>query len=110
MQLEPTGDPGGSLGATEPAGLPGHLAVVASVADGRALIDGLDDQVRALLLRRAAISRQVQALRQAGGGPRVQHRRENEIIAEYRAALGRPGVGVALAILGLCRGGSPPGG
>jgi chorismate mutase len=90
-------------------GDPGPPPDITSVAEGRAVIDGIDDQLRALLHRRAVASRQVQALRQADGGPRIQHRRENEIIAGYRASLGRPGVGIALAVLALCRGEPAPG-
>ncbi|HVA60992.1 MAG TPA: chorismate mutase [Mycobacteriales bacterium] len=77
---------------------------VPSVEAGRALIDEVDRDIQRLLAHRAQISRAIQALRVAAGEPRVQHQRENEVIAGYRRALGRPGVAVALAALGYCRG------
>ena len=46
----------------------------------------------------------MQQLRRVAGGPRIEHARENEIVARYGDALGRPGVTLALAVLELCRG------
>lgn len=77
---------------------------VADIASGRARLDAIDEQIRALVLARREVSQQVQQLRRAAGGPRIEHARENEILARYSAALGRPGVSLALAVLELCRG------
>jgi len=80
---------------------------VIDVAGGRAQLDAIDEQIRALVLTRRQVSQQVQQLRRAAGGPRIEHSRENEILARYSAALGRPGVSLALAVLELCRGQVP---
>jgi chorismate mutase len=77
---------------------------VSSVEEGRAQLDGIDAEIHALLQRRRAVSHAVQDLRRDAGRPRIEHARENEIIAAYREALGRPGVSLALTILELCRG------
>jgi chorismate mutase len=50
------------------------------------------------------VSEQVQQARQADGGPRVAHARENEVVGRWRTALGRPGGAIALALLELGRG------
>jgi chorismate mutase len=80
---------------------------VTDVASGRARLDAIDEQIRALLLARRGVSHQVQQLRRAAGGPRIEHSRENEILARYSTALGRPGVSIAMAVLELCRGQQP---
>lgn len=80
---------------------------VTDVASGRAQLDAIDEQIRDLVLTRRQVSHQVQLLRRAAGGPRIEHSRENEILARYSAALGRPGVTLALAVLELCRGQRP---
>lgn len=77
---------------------------VVDIADGRARLDVIDEQIRELVRARRDISSQVQQLRRAAGGPRIEHARENEILARYSDALGRPGVSLALAVLELCRG------
>jgi len=79
-------------------------ATVASVEDGRARLDAIDEQIRDLVHARREVSQQVQQLRRAVGGPRIEHARENEILARYGDALGRPGVALALAVLEICRG------
>ena len=80
---------------------------VTDVATGRAQLDAIDEQIRSLVLTRRQVSQQVQQLRRAAGGPRIEHSRENEILTRYSAALGRPGVSLALAVLELCRGEIP---
>jgi chorismate mutase len=80
---------------------------ITDVATGRTQLDAIDEQIRALVLCRRQVSQQVQQLRRAAGGPRIEHSRENEILARYSAALGRPGVSLALAVLELCRGQVP---
>jgi chorismate mutase len=76
----------------------------AGVHSGRAQIDDLDARILALITERVNTAAGIQAARIADGGRRLDLKRETEIIARYRAALGRPGVTVALAVLELCRG------
>ena len=75
-----------------------------SIASGRARIDEIDADIVALIAERTAVSEQIQRLRQADGGPRVVHARENEVVGRWRGALGRPGATIALALLELGRG------
>lgn len=76
----------------------------AGVRSGRAQIDDLDARILALITERVNAAAGIQAARIADGGRRLDLKRETEIIARYRTALGRPGVTVALAVLELCRG------
>ena len=76
----------------------------AGVLSGRALIDDLDSRILALISERMATATDIQAARIADGGRRLDLKRETEIIARYREALGRPGVTIAMAVLELCRG------
>ncbi|WP_045879290.1 chorismate mutase [Pseudofrankia sp. DC12] len=86
-------------------GSPAPVApTIASIDEGRRLIDGIDVQLRDLVAVRRDISRQIQTQRTTDGGPRVQHSRENEIIAAWADELGPRGVEIALAVLTLCRG------
>jgi chorismate mutase len=78
--------------------------VVSSVADGRARLDAMDAEIRDLVRARRALSQQVQQLRRDAGGPRIEHSRENQILNTYGDELGRAGVGLALAVLEICRG------
>lgn len=74
------------------------------LADGRARIDAIDDQIIALVRDRVATSSELQLLRMAAGEPRIVHTRELQIVARYSDALGKPGAQLALTILELCRG------
>jgi len=80
------------------------LTDVSSVAEGRARLDAIDADLRALVVARREISQQVQRLRRETGGPRIEHSRENQIVNAYGDELGRAGVGLALAVLEICRG------
>jgi chorismate mutase len=77
---------------------------IGSIAEGRTKIDDIDASLRRLVVDRREISRQIQARRATEGGPRIQHGRENEIIAAWSDELGPRGTDIALAILTLCRG------
>lgn len=77
---------------------------VSTVEDGRNRLDEIDEQIRDLIRARRDVSLQVQQLRRAAGGPRIEHSRENEILGRYGDALGRPGVTLAMAVLEICRG------
>ncbi|CUU61166.1 chorismate mutase [Frankia sp. CcI49] len=80
---------------------------IASIDEGRQLIDDIDIRIRALVATRKDLSAQVQALRAAAGGPRVEHGRENAIITAWADELGPRGAEIALAVLTLCRGNLP---
>jgi chorismate mutase len=80
---------------------------VASVDEGRRALDEIDATLRQLVGTRREISHKIQKLRVQEGGPRIQHGRENEIIAAYADELGPRGVDIALAVLTLCRGSLP---
>lgn len=75
-----------------------------TVETGRARIDEIDAEIVRLVRERTSVSQQVQQARQAAGGPRVVHARENELVGWWRAQLGRPGAAVAMALLELGRG------
>jgi chorismate mutase len=77
---------------------------VPSVDEGRAQLDAIDAEIRNLVRARREISQQVQRLRRESGGPRIEHSRENQILNAYGDELGRAGVGLALAVLEICRG------
>ncbi|MFI1578272.1 chorismate mutase [Embleya sp. NPDC020630] len=74
------------------------------IGAGRARIDDLDRRIIALITERVDISAEIQRVRVASGGARVQLSREMEVIARYREGLGKPGTTVALTLLELCRG------
>jgi chorismate mutase len=74
------------------------------IAQGRARIDALDDEIIALVQTRLEVSRRNQRARIAAGGGRVNHGREIEIMNHYSASLGRPGGALALALLEFMRG------
>jgi chorismate mutase len=78
-------------------------AEIDDVLTGRAVIDGVDEEILRLVERRRVLSRRVQELRRRDGALGVQHARENEIIARYATALGRPGAELALLLLGVCK-------
>ncbi|MGW1991091.1 chorismate mutase [Embleya sp. NPDC001921] len=74
------------------------------IGAGRARIDDLDRRIIALITERVDTSAEIQRVRVASGGNRVQLSREMEVIARYREGLGKPGTTVALTLLELCRG------
>ena len=79
-------------------------APIESVADGRALIDDIDDRLLQLLAERRTVSREIQQLRVEAGGSRVEHTRENAVIRRWAESLGDSGAELALAVLAHCRG------
>lgn len=80
------------------------VPTISSIDEGRQAIDDIDATLRRLVASRREVSRQIQERRATEGGPRIQHGRENEIIAAWSDELGPRGVDIALAILTLCRG------
>jgi chorismate mutase len=75
-----------------------------TVQTGRDRIDEIDAELVRLVRERTLVSGQVQQARQAAGGPRVAHARENEVVGRWRSELGRPGSAIAMALLELGRG------
>ncbi|KJE25113.1 chorismate mutase [Frankia torreyi] len=96
--------PGAILTGAGRAPIAGESLTISNIAEGRQHIDDIDAQLRELLATRRDLSRQIQALRSAEGGPRIEHARENEIIAVWANELGPRGVEIAMAVLTLCRG------
>ncbi|MEV6582869.1 chorismate mutase [Streptomyces sp. NPDC051582] len=61
----------------------------------------LDQQIIRLVGRRAAAARQQTHARVNSGGSRTSLAEENVVIDRYREEFGRPGVNLALLLLGL---------
>ncbi|MET9799374.1 chorismate mutase [Streptomyces sp. NPDC006368] len=74
------------------------------ITGARERIDALDDRIIGLIQERMAVSAVIQEARISSGGRRVNLAREMEVLAHYRAALGRPGTSLAMTMLELCRG------
>ncbi|MBT2525866.1 chorismate mutase [Streptomyces flavidovirens] len=61
----------------------------------------LDEQIIRLVGRRAAAARQQTRARVSSGSSRTSLAEENVVIDRYSEELGRPGVNLALLVLGL---------
>ncbi|MFD9722417.1 chorismate mutase [Streptomyces sp. NPDC059072] len=81
---------------------------LADVTALRAELDVVDAEIRTLLERRRALSREVQRTRLSSGGTRTDFTREMRVIAPYTEAYGRQGTAIAMAVLEICRGASVP--
>jgi chorismate mutase len=75
-----------------------------AIEGARERIDVLDDRIIGLIQERMAVSAVIQKARIESGGRRVNTSRENEILANYSRALGKPGTSLALTLLELSRG------
>jgi chorismate mutase len=74
------------------------------IAALRAEIDACDDEIIALVRRRLTISREIGALRAAGGGTRLSLAREQQLLSRFGAALGPDGAALAMLLLRQGRG------
>jgi chorismate mutase len=74
------------------------------IASLREQIDAVDAELVGVVLRRIALSKQIQAVRMAHGGRRREHSRELKVVNTYVEGLGRGGSQLALTLLELCRG------
>ncbi len=74
------------------------------IADSRERIDAIDDRIIGLIQERMAVSAVIQEARIASGGRRVHLSREMEVLSHWSDALGKPGTGLAMTLLELCRG------
>jgi chorismate mutase len=79
-------------------------AAAAEIARLREQIDAVDVELIAVVQRRIALSKQIQAVRISHGGRRREHSRELNIVNAYVEGLGRSGSQLALTLLELCRG------
>ena len=78
--------------------------VAETIAELRRRIDEVDTELVEIVRRRIALSREVQAVRMAHTGRRLEHSRELQIVNAYVEGLGKGGGQLALSILELCRG------
>lgn len=69
----------------------------------RAEIDQLDADILRLIKQRTELSRQIGAIRQAQGGPRIVLSREQAVLARFRE-LGQDGRELGMLLLRLGRG------
>jgi chorismate mutase len=74
------------------------------IGELRGAIDACDAEIIALVQRRLAISQEIGSLRAASGGTRLSLSREQQILARFRAALGRDGAALAMMLLRQGRG------
>jgi chorismate mutase len=70
----------------------------------RGAIDACDAEIIALVQRRLAISQEIGTVRAASGGTRLNLSREQQILARFRAALGRDGAALGMLLLRQGRG------
>jgi chorismate mutase len=75
-----------------------------AIARLRVQIDEVDAELVAIVQRRIALSKEIQAVRISHGGRRREHSRELKIVSTYVEGLGRGGSQLALTLLELCRG------
>lgn len=74
------------------------------IGELRGAIDACDAEIIALVQRRLAISREIGALRAAGGGTRLSLSREQQVLSRFRAALGPDGAALGMMLLRQGRG------
>jgi chorismate mutase len=77
---------------------------LAEIIQLREQIDEVDAELVGIVLRRIALSKQIQGVRMAHGGRRREHSRELKVVNTYVEGLGRGGSQLALTLLELCRG------
>ncbi len=85
-----------------PAAVTGHD--VERIGELRTAIDACDAEIIELVQRRLAISREIGALRAAGGGTRLSLSREQQVLARFRDALGPDGAALGMMLLRQGRG------
>ena len=86
---------------------PPDMSVIGSVAEGRVIVDELDDLIRDVIVLRRRVAGRIQTLRMASGGGRIEIGREHEVTGRFLEALGPDGGELAVALLLLCRGPAP---
>ncbi|MEV7035058.1 hypothetical protein AB0N99_33135 [Streptomyces sp. NPDC093272] len=70
-------------------------------ADMRALLENLDGQIVAMVLRRAALARHYHAQRRTAGLPQSELAWENQVLGRYAEPLGSRGTDIGRAVLAL---------
>jgi DHA2 family methylenomycin A resistance protein-like MFS transporter len=86
---------------------PPDVSTLGSVAEGRELVDELDDLLRDLIALRRRVAWRIQTLRLADGGTRIEIGREHDVTRRFVEALGPAGGELAVALFLLCRGPAP---
>jgi chorismate mutase len=74
------------------------------VTDLRETIDGIDNEIAKLLIRRRMASQSIQRVKLNNGLSLTDITREGEVYGHYRLMLGDYGPQVAAAILNFCKG------
>lgn len=64
-------------------------------------IEGLDDEIITLLLRRAVLGSVYQTARQRAGLPASELAWQNRVLGRYGNHLGRKGIDIGMAVLAL---------
>lgn len=80
----------------------------AAISVRRAVIDRLDDDLRAILADRRQHSRRVQDIRRGQAGPRLDPAREQALVRRWTDDLGPDAAPLAHAVLEFCRGRADP--
>jgi chorismate mutase len=83
------------------------ISMIDSIAEGRELIDELDEAIRDVIVLRRRVAWRIQKLRMTTGGGRIDMSREYEVTRGFLDALGPAGSEIAVALLLLCRGPAP---
>ncbi|MEV6314522.1 hypothetical protein [Streptomyces sp. NPDC051776] len=104
---------GGTPGAASRSGTPGGAAQTHG-REIRAVLDDLDEQIIAMVLRRAELARRYQSVRRVSGLPATELAWENRMLCRFADRLGTKGADIARAVLSLsqlatARGGRGPG-
>ncbi|MFJ8154973.1 hypothetical protein [Streptomyces sp. NPDC094468] len=84
-----------------PAEADAEAAGRADGADMRALLENLDVQIVAMVLRRAALARHYHAQRRTAGLPQSELAWENQVLGRYAEPLGSRGTDIGRAVLAL---------
>lgn len=95
-------------GAHRPRTVPAHPTTVERAHDEgdlRALLDNLDGQIIAMVLRRAELARHYHAQRRTAGLPQSELNWENQMLRRYAELLGRKGTDIGRAVLALSQAG-----
>ncbi|MEU6084096.1 hypothetical protein [Streptomyces sp. NPDC047108] len=108
--------PGSGTAASGTAGGgPGGAAAQTHGREIRAVLDDLDEQIVAMVLRRAELARRYQSVRRVSGLPATELAWENRTLSRFADRLGAKGADIARAVLSLSQlatahGGPGPGG
>ncbi|MFG2193645.1 hypothetical protein [Streptomyces sp. NPDC048639] len=83
------------------AAVPGGGAAQTHGREIRAVLDDLDEQIVAMVLRRAELARRYQSVRRMSGLPATELAWENRTLGRFADRLGAKGADIARAVLSL---------